>query len=200
MIKRHRFFKSNELTLINNMGHRSIYIMLLSLIGFNALSQEFDEKNFTLYTTKDGLSHNYVNAITQDSYGYVWIATYKGLNRFDGSTFQQFYSDSGRNDLPQNLILKLKWLDKKELAIPTFFGLHIIDTKNLSGQNLFVPPDPAHPGYFVNRVFDVSSNKKADIFILTSTGFYHFRVRKNWSSVRLFFKVHSTGISSFDGI
>jgi ligand-binding sensor domain-containing protein len=102
------------------MNFRLIYIILLCCIGPGIIGQEFDEKNFTLYTTKDGLSHNYINVITQDSYGYIWIATYKGLNRFDGTSFQQFYSDSGRNSLPQNLLIKLKWLDNKQLAIPTF--------------------------------------------------------------------------------
>jgi hypothetical protein len=142
------------------------------------MSQEFDEKNFTLYTTKDGLSHNYNNVITQDSYGYIWIATYKGLNRFDGTGFRQFYSDSGHNSLPQNLLIKLKWLDNKQLAIPTFTGLHIINTENLIGQNLFIPPDPVHPNYFVNRVCDASSGKNGDIFVITTSGFYHFNNKK----------------------
>ena len=160
------------------MNFRLIYILLLSCIGSKAVSQEFDEKNFTLYTTKDGLSHNYINVITQDSYGYIWIATYKGLNRFDGTGFRQFYSDSGHNSLPQNLLIKLKWLDNKQLAIPTFTGLHIINTEKLIGQNLFIPPDPVHPNYFVNHVCDASSGKSGDMFVITTTGFYHFNNKK----------------------
>ena len=162
------------------------------------MSQEFDEKNFTLYTTKDGLSHNYNNVITQDSYGYIWIATYKGLNRFDGTGFRQFYSDSGHNSLPQNLLIKLKWLDNKQLAIPTFTGLHIINTENLIGQNLFIPPDPVHPNYFVNRVCDASSGKNGDIFVITTSGFYHFNNKKQLIfRYDYFSEVKSPKISAF---
>jgi len=180
------------------MDHRCIYIMLFSLIGFNALSQEFDEKNFTLYSTKDGLSHNYINSITQDQYGYIWIATYKGLNRFDGSTFQQFYSDSGSNSLPQNLLLKLKWLDAKQLAIPTFSGLHIINIENLAGQNIFITADPVHPTYDVNKICDASSGNSGDIFVITTSGFYHFNNKKELIFRFDYFSgVHSSKIYSF---
>lgn len=41
-----------------------------------------------------GLSHATVNGITQDSYGYVWVATPDGLNRYDGFKFVTFYPDS----------------------------------------------------------------------------------------------------------
>ena len=180
------------------MNLRLVYIIFLGCIGSEIMSQEFDEKNFTLYTTKDGLSHNYTNVISQDSYGYIWIATYKGLNRFDGTSFQQFYSDSGYNSLPQNLLIKLKWINDKQLGIPTFSGLHIINTKTLEGKNLLIPPDPIHPSYFVNKVFDVSTDNQGNIFIITSSGFYHFNNKKQLIfRYDYFSEVKSPKISAF---
>lgn len=35
-------------------------------------------------TVRDGLSSNIVSCIVQDADGYVWIATYNGLNVYDG--------------------------------------------------------------------------------------------------------------------
>ncbi|HKK63103.1 MAG TPA: two-component regulator propeller domain-containing protein, partial [Bacteroidales bacterium] len=56
-------------------------LLLLTFIleanGQNALIFQ----NFSL---EQGLSNNTVNHILQDSYGYVWIGTGNGLNRFDG--------------------------------------------------------------------------------------------------------------------
>jgi signal transduction histidine kinase/ligand-binding sensor domain-containing protein len=42
------------------------------------------------YTTADGLIHNRVKQIVQDSRGLLWMCTSGGLSRFDGSQFQSF--------------------------------------------------------------------------------------------------------------
>jgi ligand-binding sensor domain-containing protein len=137
-------------------------------------AQVIDEKNFVRYTTEDGLSNNAINAITQDAYGYIWIATSKGLNRFDGITFQQFYSDSSQNSLPIDLLHGLKWLDKEQLAVLTIGGLHIINIRTLKEHNIIIPPDSLKSFLPVNRVLDVSADSKGNIFVATATGFYQF--------------------------
>lgn len=153
-----------------------IHLLICILLTCNVYSfaQSFDVQNFHLYTTNDGLSNNYVTGIEQDAYGYLWIATFKGLNRFDGSNFQKFFSDSSRNSLPQDYILKLKWLDKERLAVATLSGLHVINTRTLNEYNLMIPRDSLKSIYPLNRVYDATSDKKGNIFLTTSTGFYHF--------------------------
>jgi ligand-binding sensor domain-containing protein len=42
---------------------------------------------------KDGLSSAVVNSICQDSYGFLWIGTENGLNRFDGYNFKVYKHD-----------------------------------------------------------------------------------------------------------
>lgn len=44
------------------------------------------------YTVKDGLASASVNAVFQDSRGYLWIGTQHGISRFDGLEFQNFYA------------------------------------------------------------------------------------------------------------
>ena len=39
------------------------------------------------YSTDNGLSSNAVSDIKQDDFGYIWIATWNGLSRFDGFEF-----------------------------------------------------------------------------------------------------------------
>ena len=39
------------------------------------------------WTTRNGLPQNSVNAIVQTPDGYLWVGTFAGLARFDGSTF-----------------------------------------------------------------------------------------------------------------
>ena len=42
------------------------------------------------YSTDDGLCSNALAYLTQDNFGYVWIATWNGLSRFDGYNFYNY--------------------------------------------------------------------------------------------------------------
>ncbi len=42
----------------------------------------------TWYSSSDGLAHNAVKAMVQDSVGYLWIGTRNGVSRFDGHEFR----------------------------------------------------------------------------------------------------------------
>ncbi|MEM6639814.1 MAG: EAL domain-containing protein [Pseudomonadota bacterium] len=59
---------------------------------------------FRTYSVRDGLNQKAVTAIAQDLSGMLWIATFGGLNRFDGKTFD---SVTTANGLRQNLIQAL---------------------------------------------------------------------------------------------
>jgi ligand-binding sensor domain-containing protein len=47
------------------------------------------------YTTDNGLAHNRVKRIVQDSRGFVWFCTADGLSRFDGHQFTNYRVDEG---------------------------------------------------------------------------------------------------------
>ncbi|MDF2187914.1 sensor histidine kinase [Paraflavitalea sp. CAU 1676] len=152
-----------------------IIILFILLYGGNSLqAQSFEEEDFTRYTVKDGLSDNRILGITQDAYGYIWIATLKGLNRFDGNHFLKFYSDSGRHSLPADEVKQLKWTGPHQLAAATRNGLHIINTTTLQQRNLIVPPGPLNRPYIENHVYGTAGDEAGNTFVLTSSGFYHF--------------------------
>lgn len=52
------------------------------------------------WTTRDGLPHNTINSIAQTPDGYIWLATWEGLVRFNGADFLTYdlYSDIGLRD------------------------------------------------------------------------------------------------------
>ncbi len=56
------------------------------------------------YTTADGLAHDAVERIAQDSRGYLWFCTQGGLSRFDGYGFKTFGKADG---LPSDHVLDL---------------------------------------------------------------------------------------------
>ena len=49
---------------------------------------------FDTYTIEEGLSQSQVTSIEQDQFGYIWIATQDGLNRFDGYNFTVFKNEA----------------------------------------------------------------------------------------------------------
>ena len=48
-----------------------------------------------VYTVENGLAHNRIKHIVQDSRGFLWFCTADGLSRFDGSQFVNYQLDDG---------------------------------------------------------------------------------------------------------
>jgi signal transduction histidine kinase/ligand-binding sensor domain-containing protein/DNA-binding response OmpR family regulator len=61
-------------------------VVLISLVTY-ALPVQNTPPHFEFLTVHEGLSNNRVNAICQDSRGFMWFGTEGGLNRFDGYNF-----------------------------------------------------------------------------------------------------------------
>ena len=153
----------------------SLVLFALSAQSFNLLkAQELNEKNFVLYTKQQGLSDNVITDVTQDSTGYLWIATGFGLNRFNGNNFVQFHSNRDTCSLPVEFVSGLLWLNNRELAAYTGKGLHIVNTRRGESRNLLIPWDDKKYQYKFNTVQAVKTNSAGDIFLLTRSGFYHF--------------------------
>src|SRR5229473_4415008 len=82
--KKESNFKVQDCFFAGSIMSKCLFITFLLTAGCRCFAQSFNENNFTHYTKLDGLSHNYITGIVQDSTGYIWIATNKGLSRFDG--------------------------------------------------------------------------------------------------------------------
>ena len=54
--------------------------------------------SFQTYTVQDGLIANPVRRIFQDSKGFIWIATWEGLSKYDGYKFTNYSTANGLSD------------------------------------------------------------------------------------------------------
>ncbi|MCS4305971.1 diguanylate cyclase (GGDEF)-like protein [Rheinheimera pacifica] len=68
-----------------------ISLSLCASASLAPLSNYFQES----WTTRDGLPHNTINSISQSEDGYLWVATWEGIARFNGREFSIF----GRGEL-----------------------------------------------------------------------------------------------------
>ena len=69
-------------------------VIILSLFTFH-LSLWATEYRLRFFDDRNGLSHWLTSHVVQDSTGMVWIATWNGLNRFDGTRFVSFKTRPG---------------------------------------------------------------------------------------------------------
>ena len=68
------------------------------------------------WDTRNGLPHNGINALAQTSDGYLWIATWEGLARFNGREFTLFTRGS-KAGLPDSAIKNLTATKNGELLV-----------------------------------------------------------------------------------
>lgn len=84
-----------------NMKHIGVVVMMLFL-SMIAAARGMNDPKFETYTTENGLSHNGIVCILEDSEGFIWFGTWDGLNRFDGEKFIAYKSRPGDNSTLKN--------------------------------------------------------------------------------------------------
>ncbi|SHG63290.1 Signal transduction histidine kinase [Flavobacterium fluvii] len=83
-------------------------IALLFFASTNELTAQIKCK-IENYSTEDGLSHDAIAYIIKDKEGFMWFATWDGINRFDGKNFITYKANAGDNSsLSNNRIALIK--------------------------------------------------------------------------------------------
>ena len=101
--------------------------MLLVLIGISALQAIAQEPKFKFKSIRssDGLINSTVQAIFEDSYGFVWLGTHHGVQRYDGNSFTTFTSENDDSTgLSHNYITSFCEDESGDIWIGTSIGLN----------------------------------------------------------------------------
>jgi signal transduction histidine kinase/ligand-binding sensor domain-containing protein/DNA-binding response OmpR family regulator len=86
---------------------------------------------FRNYRIEEGLSHNSVWAVMQDSEGFIWIGTRDGLNRFDGKNFKiHRHQPDDTLSIGHSFIHFIKEDSQGRMLIGTRQGLYLFNKKN----------------------------------------------------------------------
>ncbi|KJF43563.1 hypothetical protein LH29_10575 [Draconibacterium sediminis] len=111
-----------------------------------------------------GFSYGFVNAIAEDSYGFIWFGTDNGLFKYDTQEITRFLKDDKPGSIPSNNILALFCSNKKKLWIVTDEGLCYYDQHH----ERFVAENYIEPGSVSlnSNIRDIKQNSSGDYFTL----------------------------------
>ncbi len=138
---------------------RRTFITVVLAICFQLSTRAEEVLPFEFYGLKDGLPQSQVNCVVQDRDGYIWIATWGGLARYNGETFTCFYTDEG---LPSNRVQELVQTRAGALWIATANGVCVWKDRQLSTVS-----DPLVNGV---RCRSVVEDRSGNVWVGTDRG------------------------------
>ncbi|MCO6149221.1 two-component regulator propeller domain-containing protein [Flavobacterium sp. NRK1] len=85
-----------------------------------------------------GLSNSSINCIFQDSQNLLWIGTWDGLNRYDGTNFKIFRPEpDNKNSLSNQVVLKISEDNSGYIWILTMHGINRYNKKTDTFQRFY---------------------------------------------------------------
>ncbi|MGM9697449.1 MAG: two-component regulator propeller domain-containing protein [Prevotella sp.] len=125
--------------------------------------------NGRLYSS-DELSSSAVTTICQDRYGYIWIGTECGLDKFDGYHFTSFFSQSNDTTSISDNNISAIYVDKEgTLWIGTGKGLSRYNYHTNSFKRY------TFPGNIVPRISSLAENRQGLLIGTAGYGLYSIR-------------------------
>ncbi|HEV7993848.1 MAG TPA: two-component regulator propeller domain-containing protein [Gemmatimonadaceae bacterium] len=134
---------------------------------------------FSKLTTDDGVSGSWVPSIIQDSRGFMWFGTRRGLDRFDGNTINTYRHVRGdSNSLGDNYVEFLKEDRDSVIWVGTRKGVSRLDRAHETFKNYTVGP-----GEGGRPVMAMLHARSGTVWLGTDEGLYQFD-RKTGASTR----------------
>ena len=140
-------------------------IILVCTVSLNVVGQP--SYIFHHLNTNDGLSNSNVRTILRDSYGFLWIGTGYGLNRYDGYGFKVYLKNKDiSKSLSDNEILDLQEDGLGNIWIKTKFG-YMVYNRNKDCFITNISDFLKDFGIEVDRNYLVHVDKNEDLWVLS---------------------------------
>jgi signal transduction histidine kinase/streptogramin lyase len=119
---------------------RVFFFYILLFFSFTSSANDLFENFISLNTGNGKLTHNTIQAISRDSFGYLWVGTNFGLNKLDGYQTLNYISDPENPNSISSSFIKALFVDSQnELWVGTIGGgLNKFDRKT-NGFIHFLP-------------------------------------------------------------
>ncbi len=146
-----------------------VHLLGAMCLIFSASAQQVDYR-LKLLTPQEGLSDNAITDIVQDQYGFIWLATTNGLNRYDGYRFQTYLNDPlASNSLPTNHITCMIIDHKEDFWLGTIDGLVHLKANTELFTALKMPLKTRDNQHYINCLHE---DKQHNLWIGTRKGLF----------------------------
>jgi signal transduction histidine kinase/ligand-binding sensor domain-containing protein/CheY-like chemotaxis protein len=167
---------------MQNKAYKPVGIILLYLVVWTTSFAQYNELRFKHINTNNGLSNNNIRCIAQDNFGYIWIGTNEGLNRYDGysnKVFKKVLGDS--TSLSDNTIYTLYLDHLNNLWVGTQAGLSLYDSDKENFKTFILDPEQYHINA-ANRVTAIKEDAKKNMWVTVESGslFYYDRLHSTF--------------------
>ena len=180
---------------------RILISLCLTIIITNQLAGQTQHINFRHYSLADGLSSYKVVKVLQDRFGFMWIATQDGLNRFDGKDIivynksapeKHLLLGSDITDMVEDTTRIILWV------ITSYGGLNGIDLK--TGVVKYAIPVSESANNFSHPWLKTLAQYKDELWIGTFDGItvYNINDRKLKEPVAIPFQKNTRNKYEFD--
>ncbi|HYX06191.1 MAG TPA: two-component regulator propeller domain-containing protein, partial [Bacteroidales bacterium] len=129
---------------------------------------------FSSLTREEGLGHNQVECIFQDSDGFMWFGTRNGLTRYDGYELKTYRPSADANSISGNWVLCINEDTAKNLWIGTL--LHGVNKLDMETGEFTRFGDYYGFGKRVNKVTVLNDGS---VYLCTEYGLAQFRPDSN---------------------
>ncbi len=147
-----------------------------------------------LYTSND-LSSSLIRCIIQDKYGFIWVGTNYGLNRFDGYKFSTYLCNpADTTTIQDNDIVKLYPYSKEFLFVATNRGLYKYSYLTNSFQHIVLEKKDEKI-----RVSSLIEDRKHNLLIGTS-GYGAYRLDMTTGKVTRLSRKSANSVDDFFAI
>ena len=153
--------------------------IILGIIAFGCsttVSAQKLQASLSHYSTEDGLTSNAIADICQDDYGYLWMATWNGLSRFDGYDFYNYKTgnSSGIKNL-HNRILDLAIDQSQNIWMRMYDGRVFVMNRT---TDRIMNPFEGEPNYEEFRTnYPITVTSTGDVLVpIEGAGLYILRL------------------------
>ncbi len=107
---------------------RCLILFALAAVFCRQASAQMQELKVDNMSSNDGLPTDNVLYTYQDSYGFLWLASYEGLIRWDGTNYKRYFHSQGdTTSLSGNIVYKIVEDHQRRLWVGTIDGLNLFD-------------------------------------------------------------------------
>lgn len=131
--------------------------------------------SFERYTINEGLSQNSVNSITQDQYGFLWLGTEDGLNRYDGHEYRVYRHDAeDPNSISDNYVNVVFQDSRGRLWIGTMDGGLNLYQQHHDRFLHFKSAESEAQTLNDNTIYTIFEDNQGNIWVGTESGLNRF--------------------------